>query len=116
MSLRRVGILLSIVALGACAALKNAEPPAPRPRPGVPVQLWKREAPDYSATTLLARNDTTISVIASFRIFDCVNIREDCTTIAPTDTLEPGEVFTVATLNRLDAMREYSFNYSYTAR
>jgi hypothetical protein len=116
MNLRRVGVLLVVVAASACAALKNAEPPAPRPRPGVPIQLWKREARDYSATTLLARNDTTVSLIASFKIFDCVNIKEDCSTIAPTDTLQPGEVFTVATLSRLDAMREYSFNYSFAAR
>jgi hypothetical protein len=59
----------------ACAGAMMEGPP--RPRPGEPIAAWKRETEDREASVLYARNDTTFSVVATFRLLNCVNVQHE---------------------------------------
>jgi hypothetical protein len=91
------------------------EPGPPPPRPGSPILTWKRETADRSGTVLYARNDTTFALVATFRLFDCVNVDQPCAEL-PARALEPGTVVEVITLRPVDVYRDHAFNFSFTAR
>jgi hypothetical protein len=65
---------------------------------------------------LYVRNDTTFTVVATFRLFDCVNVDHACGEITPGRALEPGIVVEIATLRPVDVFRDHTFNFSFTAR
>lgn len=106
-------VLMSALVAAACAgAMLEGPPPA---RPGEPVAAWKRDTEDREATVLYARNDTNFVVVATFRLFDCVNIQHACGDLQPR-TLEPGVIVVVDTLRPVDVQKDHSFNFSFTAR
>lgn len=110
----RRGVVVLAFLLAACAAVVR-EPGPPPPRPGDPVLTWKRETADRAGTILYARNDTTLALIATFRLFDCVNVDHPCGELPPR-ALEPGVVVEVITVREVNANRDHAFNFSFTAR
>jgi hypothetical protein len=110
----RRGVVVLALLLAACAAVVR-EPGPPPPRPGEPIRTWKRETADRAGTILFARNDTTMALIATFRLFDCVNVDQPCGEL-PARTLEPGVVVEVITVRQVNPRLDHTFNFSYTAR
>ena len=110
----RRGVVVLAFLLAACAAVVR-EPGPPPPRPGEPVHTWKRESADRAGTVLYARNDTTLTLMATFRLFDCVNVDHPCGEL-PARALEPGVVVEVITVRQVNPRRDHTFNFSFTAR
>lgn len=106
--------ILAVALAAGCAALLK-EPGPPPARPGEPVMAWKRETPDREGTVVFARNDTTVTLVATFRLFDCVNVNHPCGDLPPRP-LEPGVIVELITLRPVDLQKDYTFNYAYTAR
>jgi hypothetical protein len=113
MSPHRVVTVVAVLVAGCAAALREQGPPPPRP--GEPVAVWRRESEDRTAMVIYARNDTTLTLTATFRLFDCLNVEHACGELPPR-TLEPGVVVDVIALKPANPYQDYSFNYSFTAR
>ena len=110
----RLVVFVAVLAAACAGAMREQAPPPPRT--GEPVAVWKRPTVDGEATVLLARNDTTLTVVATFRLFDCVNVDHPCGDVTPGRTLEPGVVVEIATLRPVDVFKDHAFNFSFTAR
>jgi hypothetical protein len=55
--------------------------------------------------------------ITAWRVFDCENIeRRSCGEHSEGPTLQPGQTVRLATVQRQDEQRAYSFRYDFTAR
>ena len=107
-------LLVSGLILGGCAP---APEPAIAPPPevaGVKIQMWTHSPPGRSVQEVFAKNYTDRPLqITFFRLYNCVNLRQECTASNPGLTLQPGAVALVARLEPAQATRPFSFRYDY---
>jgi hypothetical protein len=112
-----VGALLGFALFtGGCApALREEVVTAPPAVAGVPMQVWTHTmTTEKNTKAVYAKNygDRPMR-LSLFRLYNCVNLLQECTVSSPNVVVAPGELLLVIKLQPRIGTRPYSFQYDY---